>query len=125
MRAREEDQFTRRRFLLASALAGGSAILSNPAIAQNSTQMPMPAATPTPPVEPGPADVTLRIATGLIELAPDHIVSTTLYNNQFPGPLLRLKEGEPVTVDIFNDTDTPELVHWHGQIIPPGVDGSA
>ena len=71
------------------------------------------------------ADYTLRIATGLVELAPDHIVSTTLYNDQFPGPLLRLKEGEPVTVDIFNDTDTPELVHWHGQIIPPGVDGSA
>ena len=53
------------------------------------------------------ADYTLRIATGLVELAPDHIVSTTLYNGQFPGPLLRLQEGRPVTVDIHNDTDTP------------------
>ena len=35
------------------------------------------------------ADYTLRIGTGLVELAPDHIVSTTLYNGQFPGPLLR------------------------------------
>ena len=35
------------------------------------------------------ADYTLRIANGLAELAPDHIVSTTLYNVQFPGPLLR------------------------------------
>jgi len=35
------------------------------------------------------------------------------------------KKGTPVTVDIFNDTDTPELVHWHGQIIPTDVDGSA
>jgi len=94
-------------------------------MAQNSKQMPMRTATPTQPVETGPADVTLRIATGLVELAPDHIVSTTLYNGQFPGPLLRLKEGKPVTVDIFNDTDTPELVHWHGQIIPTDVDGSA
>jgi hypothetical protein len=34
-----------------------------------------------------PADYTLRIATGLVELAPEHIVSTTLYNGQFPGPL--------------------------------------
>ena len=34
------------------------------------------------------ADYTLRIGTGLVELAPDHIVSTTLYNGQFPGPLL-------------------------------------
>ncbi|MBV8225808.1 MAG: multicopper oxidase domain-containing protein, partial [Verrucomicrobia bacterium] len=88
-------------------------------------QMPMPAATPTPPVQTEAANVTLRIATGLIELAPDHIVSTTLYNGQFPGPLLRFKEGDPITVDIFNETDTPELVHWHGQIIPTDVDGSA
>lgn len=35
------------------------------------------------------ADYTLRIGTGLVELAPEHIVSTTLYNGQFPGPLLR------------------------------------
>jgi FtsP/CotA-like multicopper oxidase with cupredoxin domain len=70
-------------------------------------------------------DYTLRIATGLIELAPDHIVSTTLYNGQFPGPLLRFKEGQRVVVDIHNDTDTPELVHWHGQMIPSDVDGAA
>ena len=40
------------------------------------------------------ADYTLRIATGLVELSPEHIVSTTLYNGQFPGPLVRLKEGK-------------------------------
>lgn len=71
------------------------------------------------------ADYTLRIGTGLVELAPDHIVSTTLYNGQFPGPLLRFKEGQRVVVDIYNDTDTPELVHWHGQMIPADVDGAA
>ncbi len=71
------------------------------------------------------ADYTLRIATGLVEVAPDHIVSTTLYNGQFPGPLLRLHEGRRVVVDILNDTDTPELVHWHGQKIPTDVDGAA
>jgi len=68
-------------------------------------------------------DVTLRIATGLVELAPDHIVSTTLYNDQFPGPLLRFTEGRRVVVDVRNDTDTPELVHWHGQTIPADADG--
>jgi FtsP/CotA-like multicopper oxidase with cupredoxin domain len=71
------------------------------------------------------ADYTLRIATGLAELAPDHIVSTTLYNGQFPGPLLRFKEGQRTVVDVYNDTDTPELVHWHGQMIPSDVDGAA
>jgi FtsP/CotA-like multicopper oxidase with cupredoxin domain len=71
------------------------------------------------------ADHTLRIANGLVELAPDHIVSTTLYNDQFPGPLLRFTEGQRVVIDIHNDTDTPELVHWHGQMIPSDVDGAA
>jgi FtsP/CotA-like multicopper oxidase with cupredoxin domain len=51
------------------------------------------------------ADYTLRIGTGLIELAPQHIVSTTLYNGQFPGPLIRFKEGQRVVLDIYNDTD--------------------
>jgi FtsP/CotA-like multicopper oxidase with cupredoxin domain len=71
------------------------------------------------------ADYTIRIATGLVDLAPGHIVSTTLYNDQFPGPLLRFKEGQPVVVDIVNDTDTPELVHWHGQSVSSEVDGAA
>jgi FtsP/CotA-like multicopper oxidase with cupredoxin domain len=71
------------------------------------------------------ADYTLRIGTGLIELAPDHIVSSTLYNGQFPGPLLRFKEGQRVVIDVHNDTDTPELVHWHGLMIPSDVDGAA
>ena len=48
-----------------------------------------------------------------------------MYNGQFPGPLLRFKEGQSVTVDIFNDTDTPEQLHWHGQMIPVDVDGAA
>jgi FtsP/CotA-like multicopper oxidase with cupredoxin domain len=71
------------------------------------------------------ADYVLRIATGLVELASEHIVSTTLYNNQFPGPLLRFKQGQRVVVEVRNDTDTPELVHWHGQTIPSEVDGAA
>lgn len=28
-------------------------------------------------------------------------------------------------VDVYNDTDAPELVHWHGQMIPSDVDGAA
>ncbi|MFD0476674.1 multicopper oxidase family protein [Nonomuraea thailandensis] len=73
----------------------------------------------------GRADYTLRIGTGLIELAPDTIISTTTYNGQFPGPLIRFTEGRPVVVDVHNDTDTPEQLHWHGQIVPVDVDGSA
>ncbi|GLQ98152.1 multicopper oxidase family protein [Dyella mobilis] len=73
----------------------------------------------------GNADYTLRIARSLVELSPDHIVSTTTYNDQFPGPLIRLKEGRRVVVDVYNDTDVPEQLHWHGQFLPVDVDGAA
>ena len=71
------------------------------------------------------ADYVLRIAASPIEIAPKHIVSTVAYNGQFPGPLLRLKEGRPLTVEIHNETDTPEQLHWHGQRVPVDVDGAA
>ncbi|HXJ80347.1 MAG TPA: multicopper oxidase domain-containing protein [Candidatus Methylomirabilis sp.] len=71
------------------------------------------------------ADYTIRIGTGLVELAPDRILSTTTYNGQFPGPLLRFKEGQRAIVDIHNETDTPEQLHWHGQAVPVDVDGAA
>ena len=60
------------------------------------------------PAETGPADYTLRIEASAVEIAPKHIVSAITYNGQFPGPLLRFKEGQPVTVEVHNDTDTPE-----------------
>lgn len=70
-------------------------------------------------------DYVIRIGSGLVELGRDRIVSATTYNGQFPGPLLRFKEGQPVTVEIHNDTDTPEQLHWHGQFLPTDVDGAA
>ncbi len=69
------------------------------------------------------ADYTLRIAPVTVELDPNRILSTIGYNGSAPGPVLRMREGKPVTVDVINDTDVPELVHWHGMLIPPDVDG--
>src|SRR5476649_322715 len=71
------------------------------------------------------ADYTIRIGTGLVEVGPQYIISTVTYNGQFPGPLLRFKEGQRAIVDIYNDTDSPEQFHWHGQFMAVNVDGSA
>ena len=71
------------------------------------------------------AGYTLRIAANPIEIARNRIVSGTTYNGQFPAPLLRFKQGQPVVVDVFNDSDTPEQLHWHGQFVPTDVDGAA
>jgi FtsP/CotA-like multicopper oxidase with cupredoxin domain len=38
---------------------------------------------------------------------------------------VRLKEGGKVVVEIRNETDRPEQLHWHGQTIPVDVDGAA
>ncbi len=70
------------------------------------------------------ADFTLRIAPMMVELAPQVVISTIGYNNKVPGPLLRMREGQPVTVDVVNDTDVPEYVHWHGLFVPSEVDGA-
>jgi FtsP/CotA-like multicopper oxidase with cupredoxin domain len=72
----------------------------------------------------GNADHVIRIATGLVELGANTIVSTKLYNGQFPGPLLRMWEGRPVVIDVHNDTDDDEQLHWHGQFLPADVDGA-
>jgi FtsP/CotA-like multicopper oxidase with cupredoxin domain len=79
---------------------------------------------PAPAQDAGPADHTLTIAPVTVDLAADRVISTVGYNGSAPGPILRMKEGVPVTVDVINDTDVPEQVHWHGLLIPAEVDGA-
>jgi FtsP/CotA-like multicopper oxidase with cupredoxin domain len=70
------------------------------------------------------ANFTLRIAPVVVELAPQVAISTIGYSDKVPGPLLRVREGQPVTIDVVNDTDVPEYVHWHGLFVPSEVDGA-
>jgi FtsP/CotA-like multicopper oxidase with cupredoxin domain len=70
------------------------------------------------------ADHTLHIAPVSFDLAPGQTIKTTGYNGMVPGPLLRMKEGRPVTIDLFNDTDMPEFLHWHGLFSATSVDGA-
>jgi FtsP/CotA-like multicopper oxidase with cupredoxin domain len=76
----------------------------------------------TPPA--GPADITLRISEMTLELGPRRRVKTLAYNGEIPGPLLRVREGRPLSVDVWNDTKDEEFVHWHGLLIPSEVDGA-
>ena len=71
-----------------------------------------------------PADVTLRIGPVKVDVAPGKTILTTGYNGSVPGPLIRLCEGVPVTVDLFNDTGIPEYVHWHGFPFSAAMDGT-
>lgn len=67
----------------------------------------------------------LKIGIATIELAPGKSVKTVCYNGQVPGPVLRMREGIPVTVDVENESTSEELVHWHGLHIASVPDGAA
>ena len=44
-------------------------------------------------------------------------------NGTIPGPLLRFKEGETVTLKVHNDLDEDTSIHWHGILLPAAMDG--
>jgi FtsP/CotA-like multicopper oxidase with cupredoxin domain len=69
-------------------------------------------------------DHTLEIRPCKIELASNVTVETIAYNGQVPGPILRLREGVPVTIDVTNSSTHPDLVHWHGLAIDSLNDGA-
>jgi FtsP/CotA-like multicopper oxidase with cupredoxin domain len=70
------------------------------------------------------ADYSLRIEPCSIEISPGVNIKTVGYNGQVPGPLLRLREGTPVKIDVMNNTANADLVHWHGLAIDPLNDGA-
>jgi FtsP/CotA-like multicopper oxidase with cupredoxin domain len=69
-------------------------------------------------------DYTLDIAPLNLEIGPGVTVKTIAYNGQVPGPILRLREGVPVNIDVTNSSPVPEIVHWHGLAIDSLNDGA-
>ncbi len=69
-------------------------------------------------------DVKLEIAPYTLEASPKHHIKTVAYNGQVPGPLFRMREGQPQTVELRNLAASPEVVHWHGLFLPPEIDGA-
>lgn len=47
-------------------------------------------------------DISLEIAPYMLEASPKHHIQTVAYNGQVPGPLLRMLEGQPRSVEIRN-----------------------
>jgi FtsP/CotA-like multicopper oxidase with cupredoxin domain len=70
------------------------------------------------------ADYKIRIAPTSIEIAPGKVIRTTAYNGTVPGPVLRMKEGQPVRIEVTNDSGYANLIHSHGLFIPSEQDGS-
>jgi FtsP/CotA-like multicopper oxidase with cupredoxin domain len=70
------------------------------------------------------ADYSLDISPYSLQISAKHSIKTLAYNQQVPGPLLRLREGQPVTIEVTNHTAAEEIVHWHGLFLPSNVDGA-
>jgi CopA family copper-resistance protein len=47
----------------------------------------------------------------------------TAVNSSVPGPTLRLREGDTVTLNVTNHLSEPTSIHWHGLRLPADMDG--
>jgi FtsP/CotA-like multicopper oxidase with cupredoxin domain len=127
---------TRRDALLsgAAAIAGGAALLR----ARETEAEPLAAtAGPyTPVVVPNGATLPFAIVDGakqfhLVaepvkrEFAPGMIVNAWGYNGITPGPIIECTEGDRVRVLLTNKLPERTSVHWHGLLLPNGMDGVA
>jgi FtsP/CotA-like multicopper oxidase with cupredoxin domain len=113
MTARAPDQLFSRRGVMAGAAAAGLAAMTGGRVAHAQSS------------GARPADRTIRTAPISLEIAPGKIIKTTGYNGTVPGPLLRLQEGKPVSINVVNESGYPNLIHWHGLFVPSEQDGAA
>lgn len=107
---------TRRRFVT-GATAGG-ALLALGVDASDSAEL-----------QPNPAP---RILTGnrfelTIGFQPVNFTGrkrfATAINGTVPGPIIRWRQGERVSLRVKNNLAEDSSIHWHGIVLPPGMDG--
>ena len=49
--------------------------------------------------------------------------TATAINGSIPAPLLRMREGDDITIRVTNRLPVTSSVHWHGLILPANMDG--
>ncbi len=57
------------------------------------------------------------------EVAPGMKIKAWGYNGQTPGPTIEAVEGDRVRILVTNKLPEPTAVHWHGILLPSGMDG--
>jgi CopA family copper-resistance protein len=50
-------------------------------------------------------------------------VEAMTINGSIPGPVLRFTEGDTARIHVQNKMDVETSIHWHGVLVPPGMDG--
>jgi len=106
--------------LHAAGLLGGHAqaqgLPYTPVITPNGSTLPF-------TVEDGVKVFRLTVEACRHEIAPGMVVNAWCYNGQTPGPTIEAVEGDRVRILVTNTLPEPTAVHWHGVILPSGMDG--
>jgi len=50
-------------------------------------------------------------------------ITAMAVNNQIPAPTLHFREGDHVTINVYNNLNQETALHWHGMIVPWQMDG--
>ncbi|MEO8053211.1 MAG: multicopper oxidase domain-containing protein, partial [Acidobacteriota bacterium] len=53
----------------------------------------------------------------------DRVATAKTINGMLPGPTIRLREGQDVTLNVTNRLRESSSIHWHGVLVPPEMDG--
>ncbi len=84
----------------------------------------LPAATPSELVELAAGQqFELRIAPVAKQLG-DATVRMLAYNGSIPGPTLKVRQGSEIEVEVVNEGDLEQTVHWHGLRLDNASDGT-
>jgi FtsP/CotA-like multicopper oxidase with cupredoxin domain len=75
------------------------------------------------PEEIRAADFELAAETARRTLAGDAASDVYTLNGSLPSPTIRVKRGESLAIDYQNRIDQESIIHWHGLIVPPDMDG--
>ena len=107
----------RRRFV--QGLAAGGVMLGLAPWAAHAQAAPT--ATGTAPELRG-REFDLTVAETPVNFTGKPRVATTI-NGSIPGPTLRWKEGDAVTIRVTNRMNRSTSIHWHGMLVPFQMDG--
>jgi len=84
------------------------------------TEITLTASKRTITILPGVATTTLGYQGEVVQGDPDTIQAIP---GSYLGPILRLHKGQKVRVNLHNGLDEDTIIHWHGLIVPPDMDG--
>jgi CopA family copper-resistance protein len=64
----------------------------------------------------------LTIGPAPVEIGDRRLIAAGI-NGSVPGPLIRLREGDDVVLNVTNALDQDSSIHWHGILLPYDMDG--